>query len=70
MQCIAPIAIELSSDESPIRGGAEVVRHTDPARENVTGMGMRFIDFLDEDRRRLSNFVADGLRIQRSTESC
>ena len=63
---IAPVAIELSSDTSPIRGGAEVVRHTDPARENVAGMAMRFIELLDEDRGRLSNFVADGLRIQRS----
>jgi CheY-like chemotaxis protein len=60
---VAPIAIELSSDEPPIRGGAEVVRHTDPERENVTGMGMRFTDLLDEDRRRLSEFVAKGLTV-------
>lgn len=63
---VAPIAIELSSDKPPIRGGAEVVRHADPARENVAGMAMRFIELLDEDRGRLSDFVADGLRIQRS----
>ena len=61
---IAPVAIQISSDESPIRGSAEVVRHTDPARENVSGMGMRFIDLLDDDRRRLSDFVARGLSSQ------
>lgn len=62
---IAPIAVELSSEEPPIRGGAEVVRHTDPVREKVTGMGVRFVGLLDEDRRRLSEFVAEGLRVQR-----
>ena len=67
---IAPVAIELPSDKSPIRGGAEVVRHTDPARESVTGMALRFIDLPDEDRGRLSDFIADGLRTQRSLEFC
>lgn len=58
---IAPVAVQVSSDEAPIRGSAEVVRHTDPGREDVTGMGMRFVDFLDEDRQLLSDFVAREL---------
>lgn len=58
---LTPIAIELSSDEPLVHGHAEVVRHTDPEREGVVGMAMRFIDLFDDGGQRLAAFVQDGM---------
>jgi CheY-like chemotaxis protein len=66
---IAPIALELSSDEAPIHASAEVVRHTNPEQEDVVGMGMKFVDLAAVDKRRLTDFVALGLEAQRSAEN-
>ncbi len=58
---VTPIAIELSDDEPLVHGHAEVVRHTDPERERIVGMGMRFIRLFDDGGERLAEFVQDGL---------
>ena len=62
---IAPIAVELGSGQPLLRGRAEVVRHADPAREPISGMALRFVDLVDESERRLSEFIAGALELQR-----
>lgn len=39
--------ITLPAGERPVRGGAEVVRHTRPERERVRGMGLRILGFAE-----------------------
>ena len=58
---VTPIAIELSSDEPLVHGHAEVVRHADPRREEIVGMGMRFVRLFGDGAERLTEFVEDGL---------
>lgn len=40
-----------------VRGRAEVARHTDPAREPVRGIGLRFLSFESDGARRLAAYV-------------
>ena len=44
-------------EAKPIRGTAEIMRLTDPRREEVNGVGARFVSFEGSDRLRLEMFV-------------
>ena len=44
-------------EAKPIRGTAEIMRLTDPRREEVHGVGVRFVSFEGSDRLRLEMFV-------------
>ena len=46
----------------PLRGKAEVVRHTDPQREPVKGFAARFISFAEGGKERLEAFIAASRR--------
>ncbi|MGV8041371.1 MAG: PilZ domain-containing protein [Thermoanaerobaculaceae bacterium] len=50
---------ELSLPElgEPIRGEAEVVRHTDPERERVAGVGARILEFAGNGQQRLRAYL-------------
>lgn len=45
-------------DRDPIRGRAEIVRHTLKNRERITGVAARFLPFPPEDQRRLETHLA------------
>lgn len=64
---VTPIAIELAGDQPLVRGRAEVVRHADPEREEVFGMGLQFVRLYGGDDRRLAEFVHEGLRKRRTS---
>ncbi len=49
--------LSLSGLSSAIRGEAEVVRHTDPAREKVDGVGARIISFADDGHERMRAYL-------------
>ena len=44
-------------EAKPIRGTAEIMRLTDPRREEVHGVGVRFVSFEGSDRLRLEMFI-------------
>ena len=44
-------------EAKPIRGTAEIMRLTDPRREEVNGVGARFVSFEGSDRLRLEMFI-------------
>ncbi len=48
-------------EPQPIRGSAEITRTTDPRREMVHGVGVRFVSFEGSDRLRLEMFVDRNL---------
>ncbi|HEV8631272.1 MAG TPA: PilZ domain-containing protein [Thermoanaerobaculia bacterium] len=49
----------LGADRMPIRGEGEVVRHTTPGRENVRGMGIRFITLERDGLLRVQRFLRE-----------
>lgn len=48
-------------EPKPIRGSAEITRGTDPHRESVAGVGVRFVTFEGSDRVRLEMFIERNL---------
>lgn len=50
-------SLSLPESENPIRGIAEVVRHTDPDCELCQGMGVRLLRIEDNGRQRLAQFI-------------
>lgn len=56
----ARLSFELSlpGTSSPIRGEAEVVRHTDPTREKVDGVATRVLSFAGDGHERLQAYLA------------
>jgi Tfp pilus assembly protein PilZ len=48
----------LGEEPQPVRGAGEVVRHTTSGREDVYGMGVRFVDFESNGLARLRRFLA------------
>jgi CheY-like chemotaxis protein len=56
----ATVTFELSvpQDPTPVRGTAEVVRHTRQERENLNGMGVRFCSFDLDSEQRLGAYLA------------
>ena len=49
--------VVVPEDPTAIRGTAEITRTTDPMREQVHGVGVRFVSFDGSDRLRLEMFV-------------
>jgi CheY-like chemotaxis protein len=49
----------LGANQQPIRGEGEVVRHTIPGRENVRGMGIRFITLERDGLVRLQRYLRE-----------
>lgn len=52
----------LPSDASPIRGRAEVVRHTVVGREPVAGVGVRFLSFAADGEKRFRDYLESVTR--------
>jgi hypothetical protein len=52
----------LPDETRPIHGRAEVVRQADPAREDLQGLGARFVAFADNGRERLREFIEQRLQ--------
>ena len=52
------LAINLPSVADPIHAKAEVARQTDPDRESVRGLGLRFVEFEGEGRTTLTEYLA------------
>lgn len=50
----------LPHDQRPIVGMAEIVRHTMIGRDEVSGVGVRFLSFTGDSQRRFASFI-DGL---------
>jgi CheY-like chemotaxis protein len=50
----------LGGNHLPIRGAGEVVRHTTPDREQVRGMGIRFVSFERDGLPRLQRYLREG----------
>jgi hypothetical protein len=53
--------IVVPGEAKPIRGSAEIIRMTDPRREQVNGVGVRFVSFEGSDRLRLEMFIDRNL---------
>jgi c-di-GMP-binding flagellar brake protein YcgR len=51
------LEFELPGDSRPIQAIAEVVRHASPEVENLTGIGVRFIEMSSEAAERLQDFL-------------
>lgn len=51
-------ALLLPGEPEPIRGQAQVARHTDPKRERVVGLGAAFQSFSESHRSRLRGILA------------
>lgn len=51
----------LEGDIQPIRGTAEVVRHTDSRREGVEGFGARFLSITGNGEKRLARHIEERL---------
>ena len=50
---------ELPGDARPIQGLAEVVRHTMVGRDQVGGIGVRFLSFHGDSQRRFENYLGN-----------
>jgi CheY-like chemotaxis protein len=50
----------LGGDRLPIRGEGEVTRHTTPGREQVRGVGIRFVAFEKDGLIRLQRYLREG----------
>jgi hypothetical protein len=53
----AGFSLTLPTDPTPIRGVAEVARHTDPGRDRVHGMGFKFEGFASDGYERLRDYL-------------
>ncbi|HPC83395.1 MAG TPA: PilZ domain-containing protein [Thermoanaerobaculaceae bacterium] len=52
--------LSLPGLDEPIRGEAEVVRHTDPERERVAGVGARILAFAGDGQQRLRGYLREA----------
>jgi hypothetical protein len=59
-------ALSLPDYDEPVRGLAEVVRHTRPAREKATGAAIRFLQLDGEGRTQLADFIDRQLSSSRA----
>ena len=53
--------ITIPGETAPIRGTSEITRSTDPDRESVEGVGVRFVGFTGSDRVRLEMYLGRKL---------
>lgn len=51
------LAISLTGSADPLQVKAEVVRHTDPDREAIQGLGLRFVEFEGQGRNTLTEYL-------------
>jgi hypothetical protein len=51
----------LPGDPRPLEGTAEVVRTTDPERERVEGVGVRFVHLREDGKYRLDRFISSRI---------
>jgi len=58
------IEIPTPGDDPPFSLRAEVIRHSAPQVEKVTGMGLKFIDLSEGDETRLRDYIAEGYPIE------
>lgn len=56
------LEFQLPDGSEPIRGEAQVVRHTRPEREDIVGMGLRFLELYDDGQELLEAFVAERIQ--------
>ena len=49
---------QLPEDPRPVRGMAEVMRHTKPGRDSVGGIGMRFVSFAGDSQHRFELYLS------------
>ncbi len=52
------VAISLPSQADPIHARAEIARHTHPERENVRGLGLRFLEIEGNGKKALEDYLA------------
>jgi hypothetical protein len=51
------LAISLPSSVDPLHVKAEVARHTDPDKEAIHGLGLRFVEFEGQGRTTLTEYL-------------
>lgn len=56
---VLPVSFTLADDPRPILGTARVVRHAEPSREDLPGMGINFVRLENEARERMREFVTE-----------
>jgi CheY-like chemotaxis protein len=57
------LSIDIDPDEEPVSGKAEVVRKADPERDGVEGIGVRFLSFAGDGRKRLEAILGEAFNI-------
>jgi DNA-binding NarL/FixJ family response regulator len=57
------LSIDIDPDEEPVSGKAEVVRRADPDRDGVEGIGVRFLSFAGDGRKRLEAILGEAFQI-------
>ena len=57
------LSIDIDPEDEPVAGKAEVVRNADPDRDGVEGIGVRFLDFAGDSRKRLEAVLGEAFNI-------
>ena len=57
------LSIDIDPDEEPVSGKAEIVRRADPDRDGVEGIGVRFLSFAGDSRKRLEAILGEAFQI-------
>jgi CheY-like chemotaxis protein len=57
------LSIDIDPEDEPVSGKAEVVRKTDPDRDGVEGIGVRFLAFAGDGRQRLEAVLGEAFHI-------
>jgi CheY-like chemotaxis protein len=57
------LSIDIDPQDEPVAGKAEVVRKADPDRDGVEGIGVRFLEFAGDGRKRLEAILGEAFHI-------
>lgn len=57
------LSIDIDPEDEPVSAKAEVVRRTDPVRDGVEGIGVRFLSFAGDSRQRLEAILGEAFHI-------
>jgi Tfp pilus assembly protein PilZ len=57
------LSIDIDPQDEPVAGKAEVVRKADPDRDGLEGIGVRFLEFAGDGRRRLEAILGEAFHI-------
>jgi Tfp pilus assembly protein PilZ/CheY-like chemotaxis protein len=57
------LSIDIDPEDEPVAGKAEVVRKADPDRDGVDGIGVRFLEFAGDSRKRLEAILGEAFNI-------